>query len=93
MDPQTTPEEFDTNIREMFKAADINNSEALDLNEFEKFGEMFMDSVKDMKLFDKDFNLQKIFETFDKNGDGMLDWDEIWQKVLPISTRMKAKSY
>jgi Ca2+-binding EF-hand superfamily protein len=93
MDPQTTVEDFEKNVKEMFKSADITQTNYLEVKEFEQFGEYFFSSVKDMKLFSKEFDVAEIFKTFDKDGDGRLDWDDIWEKMFPICAKIKAKKF
>jgi len=65
MDTSVTVQEFETNIREMFVAADSNGDNIMTLVEFATFTDYFTKSVQELKIFGDHYNIEKLFETFD----------------------------
>lgn len=60
----------------MFKIIDDNNSRSIDLAEFKK-------GVHDYGLIMEPGEVQAMFQTFDKDGSGQIDFDEFLQALRP----------
>lgn len=76
--PTMNGKEFETMIKEMFAASDIDRNGVLVVNEFKQFTLYVLDACTTLRLAEDTKTYHDLFQNFDKNRDGILSYDEIW---------------
>lgn len=73
-----TIDEFEAVVKSMFDRADANKNKVLDPKEFKQFTLFVLNTLHGIPLAKNKTEMAALFGRFDKNNDGVLDWDEIW---------------
>ena len=93
MSATISPDDFRSSVKEMFNAADANQDGVLVLDEFKQFSLYLLQSMTGLQLAESKESIDQLFQRFDKNKDGKLDWSEIWAAVEPIQTKIQSKKF
>ena len=72
----------------MFDDADLNNDGVLEMEEFKQFVLNMLEALSNHPLSDSKEDLRSLFERLDKNKDGVLDWDEVWESFQPMQEKL-----
>jgi len=65
----------------------------LEIDEFKQFTLFVLDSCATLCLADKEKTYDTLFSNFDRNHDGVLDWQEIWTGMSPLLEQSKKKNF
>ena len=83
--------EFEKMIREIFDHCDEKSDGILLIDEFKQFTLHILEACEGLELLEHDEEMSAMFERFDVNKDGKLDWTEIWACIQPLQAVINAQ--
>lgn len=92
MEPGILPSEFKTQVRQMFEVSDMNHDNVLELDEYKQFTLYLLESLSAGVIGEDSTPIGDLFASFDKNKDGRLDWEEIWESMTVITEKLAEKA-
>jgi Ca2+-binding EF-hand superfamily protein len=48
-----------------------------------------LEAINGLNIDDEEDDIGAMFGRFDKNKDGILDWNEIWDAIKPLHAKLK----
>lgn len=93
MEPGIEPALFRTQVRQMFEVADLNSDNVLELDEYKQFFLYLLEALSTgTGILDGSDDVGEMFSRFDKNHDGRLDWEEIWESMTVVTEKLAVKA-
>ena len=86
---EMSPADFEKMVREIYDHCDANKDGVLQLDEFKQFSLHMIECASGLPLGNEGEDIVAMFERFDANKDGTLDWTEIWASCSPLQAKLK----